>query len=228
MRMRFREFVLSEIAGMQTLGTNLYGADARHDIWNLPSINTRGIQAQHMPPGGFQNFSQISQYHQNIARFEDEDYIVAMTLEKLATLAENAVEGIRNKGSSVKPSAHYQLAGYNVGDGSPPSNPSVPPGWIIGLQESDIISGLYPRLKHEELARARQLHIIVEIPGRGFNFNVNLLRKMMQEYQHKLAGKEQSFYAVQHLAGTADNVMSKVFAPGSSSNSGVNPWAATV
>lgn len=220
--------MLDELAGgsIPSLGANLYGADARHDVWHLPSLDTRGLYAQHMPPGGFQNLGQIAQFRQNVSRFEDEDYVIAQTLEKLASLAENAVEGIKNKGVSIKTSAHYHHAGYNLGDGTPPTNASIPAGWIIGLQENDIISGLFPRLKHEELARARQLKIIIEVPGRGFDFNVNLLRSMMQQYQQKLARKEQSFHSMQHLANTGDNVMGQAFAPGRSTNVSVNPWAA--
>jgi hypothetical protein len=228
MRMSFKQFMMSELTNKTpALGASLYGADARHDIWGLPSLHTAGLATHHLPPGGFNNLGQMAQFHQNNVRFQDEDYVISQTLEKVAALAENSVEGIKNKHSGLKASGHYQYAKFNLGNGVPPSDPSVTPGWIIGLQENDIISGLYPRLKHEELARAREIGVIIETPGRGFDLNVNLLRQMMHEYQHKIASKEQSFHGMHHLAGTVDAKLGQAFAPVKSDNLSVNPWAAT-
>lgn len=88
---------------------------------------------------------------------------------------------------------------------------------IFHLSEQDIISGLFPRVKSEDLRRAMELGIILpskQVPenynqkdGQLYDFNINTLQRIMERMTHKMADKEHGYMATQHLAGLADKAI---------------------
>jgi hypothetical protein len=197
--MKFRQFLAE-----YSFNTSDFGADARHGYWGLPSLNTSGILAQRMPPGFFKNLSQMAGHYQNLSKFGDEDYIWQQALEKLSALAENAASGIINKKQALATDPAHKLNSYLYADFSPDGQS------IVGLQERDIISGLYPRLRHEEMRRAQELGIITSNTSMCpdcYDLHVPVLKEQLLQMREKLADKEHGHASLQHLAGMGDQAL---------------------
>jgi hypothetical protein len=81
---------------------------------------------------------------------------------------------------------------------------------IVGLKEQDIISGLYPRLKQEDMERGIEMGIIVGPDNSSYkglyDIKVDVLRRLMEEMEKKSISREFGHQSLQHLAGVADRV----------------------
>lgn len=171
-----------------------FGAGKRFGIWQLPSLYAGASAHQHMPPGGFQSFGQLGQHVSNKVRFQDEDYILQQALQKLGELAENATVAIQNRIKGIAdPTSHYDSA-YIQGQN------------IVGLKEQDIISGLYPRLRQEDMERGQEMGVIVGPTNGLFTLRVDVLRRLMEDMEKKAASREFGHQSIGHLSGVADKV----------------------
>ena len=170
-----------------------FGAGKRFGIWQLPSLYAGASAHQHMPPGGFTSFGQFGQHASNKIRFQDEDYILQQALQKLGELAENATVAIMNRKKGLQdPSGHYEKADIQGQN-------------IVGLKEGDIISGLYPRLRQEDMERGQEMGVIV--PDNGlFTMRIDVLRRLMEDMEKKAASREFGHQSIGHLSGVADRI----------------------
>jgi hypothetical protein len=207
MRMSFRQFCAENF----DLSASGFGANVRSSFWGLPSLNPQGLLAGQVPAGGYQSLSQIAQQGFNRMRFNDPTYIAQQTLQAMSTLCENLPGSIDyNKESLEKdptyPARHYKYADYNTKEKI-----------ITGLTMSDLISGLYPRIKSEDVIRAKEMGIITDNlnPPRNYNpkdgelydINVDVLAQKMEEMAKTLAEKEHGYQSANYLAGLGDRVM---------------------
>jgi hypothetical protein len=137
----------------------------------------------------------MAQHHQNLARFRDPDYIEQQTLERLASLAENATVAVENKNKGqLDPNGHFEHAQVDKHA-----------EMITGLSQQDVISGLFPRLKLEEMQRGEALGILVHDPSTLlYVLNVGVLRKHMLELRDKMSDKEFHYSHQSHLVGQVD------------------------
>lgn len=204
MRRSFRQFI-NEI----TFSKSGYGAGSRFGIWKLPNLQAGTALHLHMPPGGFQTFGQLGQHISNKLRFQDEDYVLQHALQKFAELAENSTVAISNRAKGVAdPTGHYEHA-------------RIEGQSIVGLKEQDIISGLFPRLKQEDMERGQEMGILLG-PNNSkyqgyYDLRVDVLRDLMEKMEEKIANKEYGHQSIAHLTGTADKIA------GLASNGGMVP-----
>jgi hypothetical protein len=209
MRRSFRQFINE--SNPSALTSSGMGANAKWGFWGFPSLNQQGLQASRWPAGGYQNFTQIAQQKMNVARFNDEDYIFQQMLQSIANLAENLPENIKHNQDSYKNDPanfiprHYKYASFNQSQ-----------KMIYGLTQNDIISGLYPRIKADDLSRAKQMGIVIpsqtipqnhnQADGQLYDINIEALQEAMIAMSHKMADKEHGYNSAAHLTGVADKI----------------------
>ena len=224
--MRFKQFILNESGG-GGIPANAYGVGTKHDdAWGLDTVNRNALSASHYPVNGFNGVVQMNQHFQNMRNVNVPDFINQTTLQQLATFVDNVIVGIDNK---LNGKGHYKMARYN--NGKPGSDPTCPKDWIEGLTENDIISGLFPRLKHEEMQRALQMKVLVKQPVQTqmvlFNINVAELRNQMHDNAERISHKQQWQGISQNLANNTDTFLQQINQGKMPLSASANPWNAS-